>query len=46
MIPLTAIPILHDFGKAWDRWEEEDYKYDDNGVGEKPPSDGPPNSPH
>lgn len=44
---LTANPIEHDFGAAWNReGKKSEYKYDDNGLGEKPSVEWTAEFPH
>lgn len=44
---LTANPIEPDFGAAWTReGKKSDYKYDDNGLGEKPSAEWNAEFPH
>jgi len=44
---IQANPVEADFGKSWSRMgKASDYKYDDAGLGEKPPPEWDPTFPH
>lgn len=44
---LNAHPVLDDFGRAWDRLgKAKNYKYADDGMAEKPPSEWDATFPH